>query len=526
MSPKPASPTITFWMSCRRFCPGGRSARLYQSLVEKGIAQSASGGDEDNRDPYLMTFDGTPSAGCHRMPRVETALEAEITKLQTDAGHGRRTGARHQADRSGLCLPERQRFRAGQRLRHAMPSINLPHYRDTYLDKIRAVTPADIQRVAKAYLTADNRTVAYFDPQPLPPGAGPAPAAGHRQLRLGQARHRPAPEGDCWRLWTKKFNSVSAATAKPASAPKPTRVVLPNGMVLIVQENHANKTVAMSGFVRAGKPFDPDGKYGLAEITAAMLGRGTTTKTALQLALSLESVGASVGIGAGTESASVCRREPVARLRPDTLNTWPTSCGTRRSRRISWSGCGRRCFRALKTPARTPAAPAARARRRRSPLPRRSTRKAIPYWSPTLDESAAAIKSLTRDDLGDVLPDLLPARYRPPWSSSAMSTPPTSSARSRPRSAAGPSRRLPPRRLSFPMSGCPPKRPRRLSSRWPTRPQTSILFGYNGGLTQTSPDYYAAQIMNYTLGGDTFGSRLGKTIRDQNGLAYSVIVRL
>ena len=56
----------------------------------------------------------------------------------------------------------------------------------------------------------------------------------------------------------------------------------------------------------------------------------------------------------------------------------------------------------------------------------------------------------------------------------------------------------------------------------PDAPQTSLLFGYNSGLTRDSPDFYAAEIMNYVVGGDTFGARLGKTIRDQNGLAYSV----
>ena len=74
---------------------------------------------------------------------------------------------------------------AGQIGRFA--AINQPHYLDTYLDHIRKVTPAEIQRAAKQYLTADNRTVAYFDPQPLPPGATPPPAAGRRQLRLGKA---------------------------------------------------------------------------------------------------------------------------------------------------------------------------------------------------------------------------------------------------------------------------------------------------------------------------------------------------
>jgi len=56
----------------------------------------------------------------------------------------------------------------------------------------------------------------------------------------------------------------------------------------------------------------------------------------------------------------------------------------------------------------------------------------------------------------------------------------------------------------------------------PDTPQTSILFGYNGGLKQNNPDYYAAQIMNFIVGGSVFGSRLGKIIRDDNGLAYSV----
>jgi predicted Zn-dependent peptidase len=34
-----------------------------------------------------------------------------------------------------------------------------------YLDKINAVTPADIQRVAKTIFTEKNRTVAYLEPE-------------------------------------------------------------------------------------------------------------------------------------------------------------------------------------------------------------------------------------------------------------------------------------------------------------------------------------------------------------------------
>ena len=56
----------------------------------------------------------------------------------------------------------------------------------------------------------------------------------------------------------------------------------------------------------------------------------------------------------------------------------------------------------------------------------------------------------------------------------------------------------------------------------PGTSQTSILWGYPGQLTRSAPDYYSAEVMNYILGGGVFASRLGKVIRDEDGLAYSV----
>jgi zinc protease len=52
--------------------------------------------------------------------------------------------------------------------------------------------------------------------------------------------------------------------------------------------------------------------------------------------------------------------------------------------------------------------------------------------------------------------------------------------------------------------------------------QTSILRGFPGQLKRTDKDFYPTYIMNYVLGGDTFASRFGKTIRDRDGLAYTV----
>jgi zinc protease len=52
-------------------------------------------------------------------------------------------------------------------------------------------------------------------------------------------------------------------------------------------------------------------------------------------------------------------------------------------------------------------------------------------------------------------------------------------------------------------------------------PQSWVVFGH-GGIARDDPDYYAASIVNYILGGGSFASRLFNEVREERGLAYSV----
>ncbi|WP_430395476.1 M16 family metallopeptidase [Ferrovibrio sp.] len=52
-------------------------------------------------------------------------------------------------------------------------------------------------------------------------------------------------------------------------------------------------------------------------------------------------------------------------------------------------------------------------------------------------------------------------------------------------------------------------------------PQSIVLFGAPG-LLRDDPDYYAATVLNYVLGGGSFSSRLMEEIREKRGLVYSV----
>jgi zinc protease len=52
-------------------------------------------------------------------------------------------------------------------------------------------------------------------------------------------------------------------------------------------------------------------------------------------------------------------------------------------------------------------------------------------------------------------------------------------------------------------------------------PQSVVAFGHEG-IMRDDPDYYAAYVVNYILGGGGFSSRLYREIREKRGLAYSV----
>jgi len=52
-------------------------------------------------------------------------------------------------------------------------------------------------------------------------------------------------------------------------------------------------------------------------------------------------------------------------------------------------------------------------------------------------------------------------------------------------------------------------------------PQSTVRFGENG-IKRNHPDFFAARLLNYVLGGGGFNSRLTEEVREKRGLAYSI----
>ena len=77
----------------------------------------------------------------------------------------------------------------------------------------------------------------------------------------------------------------------PLTFPAFGDVTLPNGVNLVVIENHEQPAVSLSLTFRGGASFDPAGKEGTAEFVSELLTKGTPTRTAEQIAAAIEGAG-------------------------------------------------------------------------------------------------------------------------------------------------------------------------------------------------------------------------------------------
>ncbi len=157
----------------------GKSSRLYQSLVYDQKNSLAVGAEYSlmQTDSSLFYFYSLVSPGA-KVETVEEALQREITRLQNEPpSELELQRAKNQVEASRV-------FEQDSNFRHAMllgqsESIGAGWRRvDQFLERIRAVTAKDIQRVAKQYLTQDNRTVGILIPLPSKQPE-PAPTAAH-----------------------------------------------------------------------------------------------------------------------------------------------------------------------------------------------------------------------------------------------------------------------------------------------------------------------------------------------------------
>jgi len=161
---------------------GGGSARFERELVRKQqIAASAGVGYSPTaRHPVLFLVSATPSHG--RTPaELEAAIREQIRRVQEEPiAPAELERVKAQVAASNVFTRDSVFYQAMQM--GMLETVGLDwRLLDRSVERVRAVTAAQVQAVAKKYLTESNLTVTVLDPQPgkAKPRAAAPPGGGH-----------------------------------------------------------------------------------------------------------------------------------------------------------------------------------------------------------------------------------------------------------------------------------------------------------------------------------------------------------
>ena len=379
-----------------------------------------------------------------------------------------------------------------------------PDYLAQDIGRYRAATPATLRDVAARTLTTSARVVIegvpgakVLDDVPRKPvaAAKAAPSQASRPTEPDWRAAQPAP-----------------APASSLALPVPQRFTLPNGLTVLLLEQHKLPVIAANLYVLRGSEANPAQLPGLAAFTADMLDEGTTTRSALKLADDVAQIGATLGAGSSSDTSLSEHRSAAPQRRRRLRSAGGCRAAARPSREPRSSACATSGMTDAAAAARRPArAGGARVQprrvRRRPPLRLhrarhgrvRSRRSRAPTWSSS--GRPATCRAMRR------------------WSSAATSRRTTCGSWRSGISASGPAPR--------PACSCP--RRRVAAGRTvivvdkPGAPQTALRIG-QVGVPRSNPDYVPLEVMNTDLGG-LFSSRINMNLREQHGYTYGASSR-
>lgn len=158
-------------------------------------------------------------------------------------------------------------------------------YEQTYLERVRSVTPEDIVRVANKYFRDENLTIGVLFPKEQ------SGVTKEDILRLVREGSSQAP--------------VGAAAPEGLRQHKETRVVLENGIRVIVKEGHAVPIFAARAAFLGGLRYETEETNGLSNFLSEMLTRGTKRRTSEDIAREIESIAGSLDGYSGRNSFGV-----------------------------------------------------------------------------------------------------------------------------------------------------------------------------------------------------------------------------
>jgi zinc protease len=299
--------------------------------------------------------------------------------------------------------------------------------------------------------------------------------------------------------------------AKPFKLPAVHERTLANGLRMLFIEDHEQPVLSMNLLIKSGAATEPADRAGLAQITAGLVDTGTETRSAKQIAETIDSAGGSLDVSAEWDATTasttvlVNRADTTAELLADVLTRpvfKPEEIERIRKQTLS----------ALQLNLSNAGFVA-------DQVFNKVVYGALPYAHP-IGGTPVTIGALTRDEIvafhethyvpnntilavvGDLVPEdafALVEKHFGAWAKGSPVEAP---------------------KLTAPQAG----KPRVIVLDKPDAVQTEIRVGL-AGMTRVDPDYFGAVVANTIFGGPGFSSRIGQELRVKRGLTYGAYSR-
>jgi len=305
----------------------GRSARMTQNIIEQGLAVEAWAANPDQRYGGMLILGGSPNepdelkrpeaaaedekrsaylAACESLERV---LLAELDKLKTELVTPQELDRLKKLNRRDFI----DRLRSNESVAGALATLEVQagwRYLNNYLDRMEAVTPEDIRRVAREVGRSENQTTVFV----IPGGAARRPAEAYTEVRSisgSAAAGRELYQGP---LQNHSIYPTPTGWKHPLSFERhPHRVNYPEAVQMTIGGSKVFflhdpelPLIDMTIYLRFGAVDLPDSKAGLTDLLDRTIIRGgTESRTPVQLAELIDDNAIRMSVDIGLEETAV-----------------------------------------------------------------------------------------------------------------------------------------------------------------------------------------------------------------------------
>jgi zinc protease len=275
----------------------GRGSRLQSDLLYgKELVSQIGASDGTSEIGGLFQISATARPG-KSMDEIEKDINAHIERLKNEPPTAEEMTRALNVREANAIFGLQTVFGKGAAMAGYAGFLNKPDYFEANIDRYRKVTPADVQRVAKQYLTANRLVMSY-----IPAKAQPT---GNPNAEVNKPTST-APKKKDTALIAKQDAMLPALGPDPKLVlPAIEKTKLSNGVNLWVVKHNELPIISMNLVLNAGGTLDSADKAGVASMTSNMLNQGTKTRSAVDIANSLQSIGASVGSNASWDASTI-----------------------------------------------------------------------------------------------------------------------------------------------------------------------------------------------------------------------------